>query len=498
METSEILRSLDLDGITDLPTELGALDPETLCVNFNFSRDQYVQSRNSFIQGSELPENLKTYIHELTHLFQITTTPVGIFFNRARVLQSWFVMQATRVIISSGYMPKFPLVSVIGKLSGKYTEEFLMYIRLWYAAELVILFLMGETLTYNTHYLKNRLMENKSLAELFNIIQWWSNKHHEFIRSVSPPEYLSNINIPNEYTSENFDVIKEDKVIALYSAIDLFGGNMNILSVLESASTVAENYGSLVDLNSWKQQIKNSKWAHTIAPKSSLLLQIDNIRANNIQEFVLAYTAICDTALHSPILYEQAGLRNHCINFEQLLPFKRWWSLANAASTINPPTSVSDYGRYCDALCEKADLQKMSEVNSFSARTGQLVPMNVYEEIYWKSQYIRAKNPGFFTNFPFFIYGGDPQSMKLKMDFEFPVIQYSDRTFFLKDRAKLHLILTNSLSRIATRHMMLGNKIKLKLPFDATSDEKIFFRNEISMILTKALGFDISNYITMQ
>ena len=94
----DILSRLDLDGIRDFPAELGAFSLESLCVRYSFTRDEYYAALKILPTADELPDHLKTVVHETTHLFQTTTTPFGMLIRRLRYLQGYLVVSAMRTL----------------------------------------------------------------------------------------------------------------------------------------------------------------------------------------------------------------------------------------------------------------------------------------------------------------------------------------------------------------------------------------------------------------
>ena len=146
-----------------------------------------------------------------------------------------------------------------------------MAIRLWYGTELLILFLMGETETWSTHFTKNPLVCRTDLIDILAATQWRIAQCQKDSRSrfeATFPATLDNQDsqLFGEYQTENWDEMLQSKIIGQMTVTDLLGGGTSTLAVLESAATVSENYGLYLDLHAWKNMVESSKWAHTRKP----------------------------------------------------------------------------------------------------------------------------------------------------------------------------------------------------------------------------------------
>ena len=73
---------MDVDKIREFPAELGAFDSESPCVRYSFAHDEYTAAMRSLPDANELPDHLKTVVHEKTHLLHFITNPFGLLIYR--------------------------------------------------------------------------------------------------------------------------------------------------------------------------------------------------------------------------------------------------------------------------------------------------------------------------------------------------------------------------------------------------------------------------------
>lgn len=479
----DILLALDPRGIEDLPAELGAFSVESLCVRFNFTRQQHLEALAAVGASSELPAHVKTVIHETTHLFYTSTTPLGLLIHRLRRLQARLVINAIREIVRDGIQLNFPLYTMVGGVSGKAAEGFDTSLRIWYAVEIYILTLLGEIETLERHLKKNTLINTVHLTEMFSIIQYYLTIHIHEVRCGSLFDDLLRTDIVYEH--EDFDSLAQEKVWGMI--LRAGGGGANTLGIIESAGIASEYYGSRsLDLEVWKKRISAKPWARS-APQT-WLLWASEIRARTLGEFVHAYLGICELALFGALLPEYRRLRVGKIDLRELLPFTRWFKLVKAASNIDPPTSSSDYRRYVDNLSEAAGWPTITQIAELAVEGGNTDPV---EQIYRKAQQMRVEQPSIFLNYPSFVLSAAPEHVAMLCDFEFPVIKYTDKTLFLTDKATLNNLLIYYLGRLATRKLVLKDRIDLPLPFDASDEEKGGVARDVHEMLSSASGAKI-------
>lgn len=464
----DFLPRLDVDKIREFPAELGAFDSESLCVRYSFGRDDYDAAMQSLRGATELPDHLKTVVHEKTHLLHSTTTPFGLLIYRLRGLQTFLVSDAIRVAGASGHQVTFPLQKTFRALPKAVAREVEQRIQVWYGIELLILVVMGEIDVWQTHILANPYLRGVTLAELFSQVQFYLAQ-----RQAAPGTAIEPETVDAEHAG----------VEGALLATDILLGGANTLAIIESAGTASEFFGSTrLTLDQFKAYVEQAPWSSTTAPKSWLIHGLRLVRAASLPEFILSFLALCEAALFGPCLPEHRSLRTHGINVREMLPFLRWFDLINAASKVPPMTSLADHERYTTAVCRAAGLTPPKDVVDASVAAAPEPPQDPSEHAYWKAQRMRREEPWTFLNYPFIL-------GRLPMDLDFPVISYRDRTLFLKDKLLLHQLVLGYLTRAVVRRMLLRPDLSVAMPYTPTPEETTFYTTELSAVLEGAHGY---------
>lgn len=460
----EALPALDLDNFAELPSDFGTFSFESLCVTYDFTRGEHDAARAGLRGASELPEPLKTVAHETTHLLHATTTPFGLFVYRMRRLQVLLVSDAVRVARSGGHAMTLPLQKSMRALPRAIRSEVEQRLRAWYGVEILLLVMMGEVDVWMPHVVRNPYLQSVSVAQLFAQAQ--------YLLAQLTGEDLEIENVsPSDVAAE-----------APLMAFDVLAGGANTLAVIETAGTVAEYAGcSRLDLDQFKAEILGARWIHTTVPKQWLESGLHQVRASTLPEFVGSYLALCEVALFTPVLAEHRPLRRSGIEAVDILPFRRWQLLLQAASQVPALESVQDYERYTGQVCGIAGLVPPRDLVQASVTAAGGPPAEPREFTYWKAQRIRSQTPGAFV---------DPLRTTLQglpMDLDFPVIRYTDRTLFVKDKERLHRLLLGYLVPAVLRRMLLRPDLNVQMPYPPTAEESTFLAGELKGWLEQTL-----------
>jgi hypothetical protein len=223
---------------------------------------------------------------------------------------------------------------------------------------------------------------------------------------------------------------------------------------------------------------------HTTVPKSWLHDAIHFVHASTLPEFLMSYLALCEVALFAPVLFEHRALRKGGVKSSEILPFVRWRSALEASSKVSPLTSLSDYDRYTRQVCEGARLTPPQDIVQATVNAGGDPPRDPRERVYWTAMRIRTQGPGAFLD-SLGILG------HLPMDMDFPVIQYTDRTLFLKDKVLLHQLVMSYLMRAVVRRMLLRPDLTVPMPYPPLPEETALYTTELKALLEQALGISV-------
>jgi hypothetical protein len=463
------LPALDIDRIAEFPADFGDFSFESLTVRYDFTRDEYRAAMAAFPSTRELSEPLKTAIHETTHLLHSTTTPFGLFVYRVRGLQTRIVSDAILAVRSRGHDVTFPLQKTFRSLPRDAAGEVEWRLRLWYGLELIVLAMMGEADVFNTHIVNNRYVRGLTVAGLFAHAQLY------FAQARGVPEA----------PIEALDPMNARAEASLFVG-DLLLGGASTLAVIETAGTVSEYVASEhLNLMDFKARMQGASWMHTTVPKSWLSPALDHVRASTLPEFILSYLALCEVALFPPVLLEHRPLRTGAVKSIDILPFARWHRALAAAASVSPMTALTDYDRYTREICATAELTPPMDVVAASVNTADSAPpLDPRERAYLKAQLIRARGPGAFL---------DCLGMlgRLPPDLDFPVIQYTDRTLFLKDKVLLNAVVTGYLVRAVVRRMLLRPDLVVTMPYPPTPEESAFYARELTSMFEETLGMRV-------
>jgi hypothetical protein len=484
----EAFPPLDVDRIPDFPADFGAFSFESLCVSYDFTRDEYNAALSTRADAKELSEPLKTVVHETMHLLHATTTPFGLFVYRIRGLQTLLVADAIRAARSQGQAVTFPLQKTFRALPAAIAREVEWRMRVWYGIELLVLVMMGEIDVWSTHIVNNPYLRGVTIAELFAHVQYYLSQAAS-VRGPQPGSLESVArNEPEMEDVDGNDVGIEGAVLAF----DMLAGGANTLAIIETAGTVSEYAGSSqLALEAFKAHIQGTRWVHSTVPKSWLTDALHYLPASTLPEFILSHLALCEVALFAPVLPEHRALRKGGVRSSEILPFVRWQHALHAAANIPPLKSLRDYDRYTRQVCEAARLTPPQAIVVATASGHEAPPLDPREQSYWKAQRIRAQAPGAFL---------DALGMlgRLPMDLDFPVIKYTDRTLFLKDKMRLHQLVMVYLTQAVTRRMLLRPDLVVTMPYPPTPEESTFYTTELRTVLEQALGMAVPGVIVAQ
>lgn len=467
---SDAFPALDIAQIADFRADFGDFSFESLCVRYDFTRDEYRADLAAFVSTRELSEPLKTAVHETTHLLHSITTPFGLFVHRMRGLQTLVISDAIRAVRNRGHAVSFPLQRTFRALPSDAAREVEWRLRLWYGVELIVLAMMGEADVFNTHLVRNPYVRGMTVAGLFAHVQHFLAQ----ARGAEPAPI-------EELDSSN------GRAEGAFFAFDLLSGGASTLAVIETAGTVSEYVASTqLTLDELKAQIEGARWRHTTVPKSWLAEALPRVRATTLPEFILSYLALCEVALFAPVLYEHRALRQSPLKSAEILPFARWHGALQASASVSPMTSLGDYDRYTREVCAAAGLTPPQDIVQATVGAGHAPAADPRERAYQKAQYIRSQAPGAFLD-SLGMLGQRPPEL------DFPVIQYTDRTLFHKDKPLLHALVMGYLTRQVVRRMVLRADLGVTMPYPPTAEERAFYGRELRAVLEQGLGMAVQD-----
>jgi len=492
----EILTALDLRGVRDLPGEMGAFSVESLFVRYDFSFDELVGAFRALPDAQELPEPLKTMVHETTHLFHTITTPFGFLIYALRRLQASVVIDAINSLRFAHKMKvRYPLVDFIFQMPPKVQQDVGPYLKVWYECELFILLALDGPEAWGRQAVENPLVRGLGPSELFSRIQrYLAIFYREQIRKLrAAGGGGGEANAPLPFADYEPDEPglggsgKDDRNVI---AIQMMVGEANMIAITESAASVAEFWrNTRLNREQFFQQVQ-SRWQQQGLALASGFLR-GAINARRAEEYVLSYLALCDVALFGPVLPHHRHFRKGANILYQVLPFFRIRDLLGAAHEIRAMESLGDYVRYTSELCRALGWVAPAEITQFTAKEHVALETDNLELAYLISSHYRKSKPWIFQDYSFLLAGDNKQFW---MDINFPVIQYGDRTVYHSNKALLVPLTRFYLVRAALRAILLRDNVSLKLPYRPKNAEEVsFLRETLIQDLESAIGLRIND-----
>ena len=492
----KIFTSFRLDGIKDLPGELGAFSTESLFVRYNFSYDELMEAFQALPNARELPDPLKTVVHETTHLFHTITTPFGFLIYALRRLQASVIVDTiNRLRLRYKLTVRYPLVNFVLQLPRHILNDVGWYLSAWYECELFILMSLDSPDVWGSQVTKNPILMGMSHSVLFSRVQRYLAIHYfQQARKVrnddaAPESSLPFASfVPDEFESESS--AKDDRYMI---ALQMFFSESNMIAVMESAATVSEYWwNSLLDREQFFRQI-HRRWEQQGLAMSSGFLR-SGLNAQRAEEYVLSYLALCDLSLFGPVLPHHRHFRQGENVLYEVLPFHRMSALIRAAGEIRPMESLQDYERYTSELCKGLGWVSPAEITRFTATEHVPMEFDSFELTYLISSQYRKSMPWIFQDYTFLLTENTDFQRQFLMDFHFPVIQYSDRTVYHKNKALLESLTRFHLVRSALRAILLRDRVSLKMPYRPKDPQEVsFLRETLVQDLESTIGLRIND-----
>lgn len=285
---------------------------------------------------------LRAYLHEHTHFIQHNTTPVGYYIKLLKDYQATWLPKITDEMLKS---PDFtyPMMWHIQrrrKEDDRFKKPIHYYY--WYLAEMVRLYLVGKEKTFNYY------VDNMMKGEFYGII--------DFVLELEP-ELIQLLDQSYDYNGRKFfDNQEQLKKIQLAATLTSFNMGGVLKSIFESQALLSEYFFDAVA----DERLEKALNEHNISPRHRNYLfplilykntySFDLSNKNDFLSFKPGFNAICQIALHAPILPFQDKLGQ--ISIGDIEIDIRFIQMLLLQSKIVPPKSLNDYNRYIDELTE--------------------------------------------------------------------------------------------------------------------------------------------------
>jgi hypothetical protein len=170
----DIVLDLDIDSAKMFKVNYGEFDTLGLSATYHLKFEEFKNSLFGISPENTLPEAIKTKFHELTHLFQMLSTPYGYYYHLIGEFQNDRV-EAIAYTLKEKYdiKLKFPLIKLIKALDKEKYYEIWFNVYLWYAAEYVKLFFIGDVQKCLDQGTKNSLLGKLPMIEHMAILDFY-------------------------------------------------------------------------------------------------------------------------------------------------------------------------------------------------------------------------------------------------------------------------------------------------------------------------------------
>lgn len=319
----------DYSNYNTTTVTLGALDMSACILYLNCSRQRYERDYNIFCREMISQGYMRIFFHELTHYFQINTTPNGKYISD---LEDFQIVQVQQIIRAIGNI-KYPIISdMIRNHSLESNERAWYHLRKWYAAELLKSAFNCDFKRYQ--YLSaNTVFSEERLSDIFLEIDMEMSRVFEMKL------------VKRELTNERVEM-STDLEYAIRKEASPFENHARIAEFWwDSKSKVNPFCSGNNDL------FQYSGWIEAFARR---------IPFDDFQDFVSSFLAICELAQFSPLLSGMDCAVEKSIY--EYIPTYRIARLIDIAKDISPVRGINDYNRYVDELADKANFTPVSEV----------------------------------------------------------------------------------------------------------------------------------------
>jgi hypothetical protein len=475
----DIFTAFDVSGVSDRPGELGAFSVESLYVRYDFTRQDMIDAFDAITPDADLPDPVKTILHETTHLFHTITTPFGFLVYALRRLQATMVGNAIIDLRRMyGLSIRYPLIHFARQLPPEVQRHVQPYFRVWYECELFILFALDGFEAWNQQFLRNPMLRGMPVSELFSRTQSSIAINYRTVaRNLRNEKGLPGDDLSLPFADYVVDEFPGEAALAyerLMSHTRVIADDLNMIFITESAGTFAESWGiDAISLDVFWQRFRKSFSRRGLGNLIGLHILEGKIPTSRLSELVLSYLTLCELALFGPVLPHHRRLRQGHSDVFELIPFLRWWRLIGAAAEVQPMRSLDDYERYTRELCQVLKWVTPTSITGLAATQHVAIPFDMQEALYVEASRYRREVPGLFLDYGWVLRGEGETHLKFLSQFNFPVIQYRDQTFYHRDQELLHSFTRWYLLRAALRSILLRRRIALRLPYRPRDAEEV-------------------------
>jgi hypothetical protein len=477
--------------------EVGLFASESLFVSFDFTKDAMLSAGARYMdavrsgQYLEMPSEIKTYVHELTHYIQYTTTPYGLFLQYCRVMQSRATMMIVHALLEAGIPFDIPLIQNVPVLTGDTAATVNRLLSLWLNVENLVATLHGDR-QRSQELLEAFLADSDRVAAgqspllppLFDLQRTFvmvQESLADLLEQINEEALGAGNPVPMELAGFDREALRQEmaaissdsdrRLLRTQEALDLLGDPISVEALIESAATAAEFWGTDSSYDSFVAWANAEVDPELRVYRTCIAQGLSAIQTRELPEFILSYMALCELALYAPLLPHHAALRMQKPDLAQILPIHRWKELIRVASEVAPMRGKEDYARYATDIC-----QKLNWVHPFQivkvALDGPGTVSNPLAMIYLWAQQWRGRSLSTFLGVNQFLFDTSPAASTWRDCFNFVILDYTDRTNYHPNKQFLESMTTRNLNMLGLRCIMLNKDLRIAAPYRGGPDER--------------------------
>lgn len=482
--------------------EAGGLGVDSLFVRFGFTRDEFASAVARWQEGVrsgsgvEKPAEIKTYIHELTHYIQYSTTPYGLFLHHCRVLQNRATIEIIQALLAARGGFDMPLLQNVPELSGETEAIVQRGLSLWLNVEDLVASLAADSerrcllatiFTADSKRVEAGLRPRmppllgfretfarvqSSLADLFATLNQAAQQRGNAVPMVCPVPDADLQALQTELAEATGLLPDLDRAdLRTHDALDLLGNPWSVEAVIESAAAAAEFYGSDLSYDQFVAWAEEPVDPRLRVYRNCIAQALPSIQSREIAIVIPTYIALCELALSAPLLPQHAALRRNMPDFRQILPSHRWTELLRVATKVRPMNGRTDHGRFVTDLCRSLDWVHPLQIAK-AAVDGPPMVSAPLSQIYNWAQRVRALRSGSFIGLDRFLLDNSPEALEWLDRFNFVIIDYADRTTYHRNKNFLQTMTTRHLEMLGLRCVMEGRKLVIQAPYRGNEMER--------------------------
>ena len=496
-------------------TEVGLFASESLFVSFDFTRDAMMAAGATYLEAMragkpmEMPSEIKTYVHELTHYIQCTTTPYGLFLQYCRVMQSQATTAIVQTLFASEAVFYQPLLNNVPELTGEAAATVNRFLTIWLNVENLVATLQGDV-GRSEELLRSYEADAERVAKgLKPLLPPLFDLQRTFVMvQESMAEMLEGNNeaaaealnpIPMELAGFDRAALKQEmaamdadperRFLKMEQATDLLGGPVTVEAMIESAATAAEFWGSPMSYESFVA------WANAeVAPelkvyRTCMAQALGVLGTHSLPEFILSYMALSELAFYAPLLLHHAALRMKYPDLGQIFPTQRWAALMRVAGDVMPMRGVDDYGRFATDICMKLKWAHPFQMIKI-ALDGPGAVSNPLAMVYLWAQRWRGRALGSFLGVNQYLFDTSAEALNWRGCFNFAILDYTDRTNYHPNKEFLESMTTRNLNMLGMRCVMLSKKLTIPAPYRGGPDERAWMTAWLQNRFKQVFGKD--------